>query len=298
MIHIQLNKKLKSNKGTFTLDIDFTLSNNELLTIEGHSGAGKTTILRLIAGLIYPDDGRIELDDEIWYDKKKNISLPAKKRKVGFVFQDYALFPNMNIMENLEYGLVDKKDKNYKNEIIDIMEIGDLVERKPDTLSGGQKQRVALARALVRKPKLLLLDEPLSALDTEMRSKLQDYILKIHRKYNLATILVSHDISEIFKMSNKVIRIVDGKIIAHGSVQDVFQEKYISGKFRFIGEVLNIEKDDVVYLVSVLIGNNIVKVIGCEEEIKELQPGDKVIIVSKAFNPLIIKQGFISKKVK
>ncbi len=296
MIHIQLNKKLKSNKGSFNLDIDFALSSNELLTIEGHSGAGKTTVLRLIAGLIYPDDGRIELDDEIWFDKKNNISLPAKKRKVGLVFQDYALFPNMNIMGNLEYALADKKDKNYLNEIIDIMEIGDLVERKPDTLSGGQKQRVALARALVRKPKLLLLDEPLSALDIEMRSKLQDYILKIHRKYNLATILVSHDISEIFKMSNKVIRIVDGKIIAQGSVQDVFQEKYISGKFRFTGEILNIEKDDVVYIVSVLIGNNIVKVIGCEEEIKELQPGDKVIIVSKAFNPLIIKQGFISKK--
>ncbi len=296
MIHIQLNKKLKSNKGSFNLDIDFALSSNELLTIEGHSGAGKTTVLRLIAGLIYPDDGRIELDDEIWFDKKNNISLPAKKRKVGLVFQDYALFPNMNIMGNLEYALADKKDKNYLNEIIDIMEIGDLVERKPDTLSGGQKQRVALARALVRKPKLLLLDEPLSALDIEMRSKLQDYILKIHRKYNLATILVSHDISEIFKMSNKVIRIVDGKIIAQGSVQDVFQEKYISGKFRFTGEILNIEKDDVVYIVSVLIGNNIVKVIGCEEETKELQPGDKVIIVSKAFNPLIIKPGFISKK--
>ncbi len=298
MIHIQLNKRLKSNNGTFALDVDFTISSNEFLTIEGHSGAGKTTILRLIAGLIYPEDGRIELDDEIWFDKKKNISLPAKERKVGFVFQDYALFPNMNIIENLKYALADKKDKNYLNEIIDIMEIGDLIERKPDTLSGGQKQRAALARALVRKPKLLLLDEPLSALDIEMRNKLQDYILRIHGKYNLATILVSHDISEIYKMSNKVIRIAGGKITAQGRVQDVFQEKYISGKFRFTGEILNIEKDDVIYIVSVLIGNNIVKVIGCEEEIKELQRGDKVIIVSKAFNPLIIKQGLNSKRVE
>ena len=298
MIHIQLNKRLKSNNGTFALDVDFTISSNEFLTIEGHSGAGKTTILRLIAGLIYPDGGRIELDGEIWFDKKKNISLPAKERKVGFVFQDYALFPNMNIIENLKYALADKKDKNYLNEIIDIMEIGDLIERKPDTLSGGQKQRAALARALVRKPKLLLLDEPLSALDIEMRNKLQDYILRIHGKYNLATILVSHDISEIYKMSNKVIRIAGGKITAQGRVQDVFQEKYISGKFRFTGEILNIEKDDVIYIVSVLIGNNIVKVIGCEEEIKELQRGDKVIIVSKAFNPLIIKQGLNSKKVE
>ena len=298
MIHIQLNKRLKSNNGTFALDVDFTISSNEFLTIEGHSGAGKTTILRLIAGLIYPEDGRIELDDEIWFDKKKNISLPAKERKVGFVFQDYALFPNMNIIENLKYALADKKDKNYLNEIIDIMEIGDLIERKPDTLSGGQKQRAALARALVRKPKLLLLDEPLSALDIEMRNKLQDYILRIHGKYNLPTILVSHDISEIYKMSNKVIRIAGGKITAQGRVQDVFQEKYISGKFRFTGEILNIEKDDVIYIVSVLIGNNIVKVIGCEEEIKELQRGDKVIIVSKAFNPLIIKQGLNSKRVE
>ena len=289
MIHIQLNKKLKSDKGNFNLDIDFSLTGNELLTIEGHSGAGKTTILRLIAGLIHPDDGVIEVDEEVWYDKNKSILLPAKKRKAGLVFQDYALFPNMNIMENLAYALEDKRDENYLDEIISIMEIGELVERKPVTLSGGQQQRVALARALVRKPKLLLLDEPLSALDAEMRSKLQDYILKIHKKFNLATILVSHDISEIFKMSNKVIRIVDGKVTAQGNVHDVFHEKYISGKFRFTGEIVGIEKDDVVYIVSVLIGNNIVKVIGCEEEVIGLQPGDKVVIVSKAFNPLIIK---------
>ncbi|MEJ2616114.1 MAG: ATP-binding cassette domain-containing protein, partial [Ignavibacteriaceae bacterium] len=159
----------------------------------------------------------------------------------------------------------------------------------PSTLSGGQKQRASLARAIVRKPEILLLDEPLSALDNEMRLKLQDYILKVHRLFNLTTILVSHDISEIFKMSDRVVRLNRGKITNEGIAAEVFKEKYISGKFRFTGDVLKIESDDVVYIVSVLVGNNIIKVIATQEEIENLKTGDKVMIVSKAFNPLIIK---------
>jgi molybdate transport system ATP-binding protein len=289
MINLELYKILKTSEGDLPLDIELQINKGELITIEGHSGAGKTTILRLIAGLIEPDKGKIVVNEKEWLNTNKKIFLTPQKRNVGFVFQDYSLFPNMTIYENIKFALNGNMNNSYVDEIIDIMELDILKDRYPVTLSGGQKQRASLARAIVRKPEILLLDEPLSALDTEMRLKLQDYILKVHWLFNLTTILVSHDISEIFKMSDRVVRLNMGKIINEGIAAEVFNEKYISGKFRFTGDVLKIESDDVVFIVSVLVGNNIIKVIATQEEIEELKSGDKVMIVSKAFNPLIIK---------
>lgn len=289
MIDLELHKILKTADGNLPLVVKFKINAGEFITIEGHSGAGKTTLLRLIAGLLEPEKGKITVDENEWLDTKKKIFLPPQKRNVGFVFQDYSLFPNMTVHENIKYAISSRRDKSNMDEIIEIMELEKLKDRYPTTLSGGQKQRAALARAIVRKPKILLLDEPLSALDTEMRLKLQDYILKVHRLLNLTTILVSHDISEIFKMSNRVIRINKGRIVNDGIAHEVYSERYISGKFRFTGEVLKIEVSDVVFIVSVLVGNNIIKVVSTKEEAEKLRTGDKVMIVSKAFNPLIIK---------
>lgn len=289
MIELQLYKMLKTSEGDLPLDINLQIEKGEFITIEGQSGAGKTTILRLIAGLLAPEKGRIIVDNYPWLDTEKKIFLPPQKRNAGFVFQDYSLFPNMTVYENIKYALDGKRDGKHVDEIIQIMEIENLKDRLPLTLSGGQKQRAALARAIARRPKILLLDEPLSALDPEMRLKLQDYILKVHKLLGLTTILVSHDISEIFKMSDRVIRLNKGKIVSEGIAHEVFQKNYISGKFRFTGEVLVVEKNDVVFIISVLVGNNIIKVIASEEEAEELKTGDKVMIVSKAFNPLIIK---------
>jgi len=291
LISLQLYKTLNTADGDLPLDVNLTIKNGEFITIEGPSGAGKTTILRMISGLLKPEKGHIKVDDALWTDTETGYYLPPQKRKAGFVFQDYSLFPNMTIEQNLVYALEDKHDADYVKEVIEIMELEALKARYPQTLSGGQKQRAALARAIVRKPELLLLDEPLSALDAEMRLKLQDYILKVHRKFKLTTILVSHSISEIFKMSDRVIRLNKGKIIHDGSATNVYAKKYISGKFRFTGEVLSIEKDDVVYIVNVLVGNNIIKVIETDNHTAPLKAGDKVMIVSKAFNPLIIKIG-------
>ncbi|MGA9637223.1 ABC transporter ATP-binding protein [Flavobacterium sp.] len=289
MIEFKAIKKLHSATGTIELNLDFQIQRKEFITLYGSSGAGKTTTLQILSGLLQPDEGLIRVHDAIWLNGKAKINLKPQLRKIGYVFQDYALFPNMTVKENLSFALTKGQDKSIITELLDIMEIQQLQDLKPEKLSGGQKQRVALARALVGKPEILLLDEPLSAVDNEIRLKLQDYILKVHRLFNLTTILVSHDIAEIYKMSDRVLIIENGKINKQGTPDEVFSSRLMSGKFQFVGEILKIQKEEVVYLISVLVGNTIVKIVAIEEEIKQLNIGNKVLLASKAFNPIITK---------
>lgn len=291
MIKFYAHKTLQTADGKLPLDVSFTVNKGQFITIYGNSGAGKTTILRILAGLTNAEKSLIEVDGAYWNNSDKKIILPIQKRSVGFVFQDYALFPNLTVRENLAFALQKGNDKNIVDELLELMELESLQNSKPQHLSGGQKQRVALARAIVRKPKILLLDEPLSALDDEMRLKLQDYILKAHQHYQLTTILVSHHLPEIFKLSDHVILLDKGKIIKEGKPSFVFLEDKISSKFKVTGEIIAIEKSDVVYIVSVLSGFNIIKVIATEDEISELKIGVKVLVASKAFNPMIQKIG-------
>lgn len=289
MIQLKIQKKLQSASGEMLLDLDFEIKENEFVTLYGASGSGKTTTLRILSGLTTADKGTIAVDNTIWLDTDKKIQLPPQKRKIAYVFQDYALFPNMSVRENLSYALEKGQDKTIIEELLSLMELEQLQHQKPAQLSGGQKQRVALARALVQKPRILLLDEPLSAVDNEMRVKLQDYIIQAHRKYKLTTILVSHDISEIYKMSDQVIVLENGKISKQGTPEQVFSSRLVSGKFQFVGEILKIEKENFVYIVAVLVGNNVVKIIAMEEEIQDLEIGSKVLLASKAFNPILTK---------
>jgi molybdate transport system ATP-binding protein len=298
MIRFSASKMLQTADGALPLDISFELDKGRLLTVYGNSGAGKTTILRILAGLTDIDAGHIEVEGEVWRDNSLRINVPARKRSVGLVFQDFALFPHLTVRENLEFALQKDNDsragdhsRSLVDELIELMELQQLQKSRPALLSGGQQQRVALARAIVRRPKLLLLDEPLSALDDEMRFKLQDYIIKAHRHYRLTTILVSHYLPEIFRLSDEVICLEKGKIRRQGKPSDIFSEEKISGKFKVTGEILEITKSDIVYIVSVLHANMIVKVIATEEEIKDLRVGDKVLVASKAFNPAILKIG-------
>ncbi|MGD9489056.1 MAG: ATP-binding cassette domain-containing protein [Calditrichaceae bacterium] len=288
MIDLSVKKQFAGADGIFDLDLNIQINDKELITIYGASGAGKTTILRLLSGLAKPDSGHIKVNGETWFDGQKKINLPPQKRAAGFVFQDYALFPNMTVRKNLEFALSSKKDMEIIDRLLEITDLEKLAGRKPGTLSGGQQQRVALARALVRRPKILLLDEPLSALDPEMRQKLQDEILNIHREFNITTILVSHNLSEIFRLSNRVFVIEKGSVIKSGSLTDVFMDKKLSGKFKFEGEIIEITREDVVFVVTVLIGNNLVKVIATDDEARELKIGGRVIVSSKAFNPILI----------
>jgi len=289
MIDFNIHKKLTAATGEMLLNVNSSIKKGSLVTLYGKSGVGKTTILRILGGLLTPEKGKIVVNDEVWFDNSKKINLKPQKRNVGFVFQDYALFPNMTVKENLEFALNKNQPNKIIIELIEIIELGELQNRKPETLSGGQKQRVALARALVKKPSILMLDEPLSALDYEIRFKLQQYILQVHQEYKLTTILISHDISEILRMSDQLIELEDGKIIREGKPSDVFNIKDYNAKFQFTGAVIHIEKQDFLYILTVRIGKDVVKVVADETEGSQLSIGDKILVSAKAFNPIIHK---------
>ncbi len=291
MIELSIQKKLSAPSGEMNLDVQCQINEGEFATFYGKSGAGKTSSLRILAGLLEADSGKIQVNGKTWLDSKNGIALTPQQRKVGFVFQDYALFPNMTVKENLQFALQKNQSQRIISELIEIIELGELQHRKPKTLSGGQQQRVALARALVQKPELLLLDEPLSALDVEMRNKLQQYLLQVHQTYGLTTILISHDVSEILKLSNKILVIEDGKITQQGKPIEIFTQKEVSGKFQFTGKIIGMEKQDFIYILTILIGKDLVKVVADEGEAKLLSIGDKVLVASKAFNPIIKKIG-------
>ena len=289
MIEIQLKKKLKSSSGEMLLNVQASLEEGKFTTVYGKSGAGKSTLLMLLAGLLKPDEGFLSVAGQIWTDTVKRIHLPPQKRNIGYVFQEYALFPNMTVKENLLFALAKKQPKSIIDQLVEIIDLGQLQDRMPLTLSGGQKQRVALARALVSKPKLLLLDEPLSALDHEMRVKLQSYILEVHREFKLTTILISHDVSEIIRLSDHMIEMDHGEIIRKGDPASMFTNDRVNAKFQFTGEVIKMVKQDFIVIVTVLIGKDLVKVISNDKEAETLQIGDRVLIASKAFNPIIHK---------
>jgi molybdate transport system ATP-binding protein len=224
MLKIDIQRVMLTSEGKTNLEIDTLISGNELLCLFGHSGAGKTTLLRILAGLTKPDKGRIVFNETVWFDSEKKINLPPQERNVGYMFQDYALFPNMTVEKNISFA---QKEKN-KEEVDKLMELFDLQILKnqhPANLSGGQKQRVALARALAAKPNVLLLDEPLSALDFDMRLALQHEIRKAHELLNTVTVMVSHDLQEVFHLASTVIVLKNGKVINEGKPADVFSQK-------------------------------------------------------------------------
>ncbi len=289
MIKLRIKKEMHTPLGKERLDLDLNISRGEFITLFGESGAGKTTFLRILAGLIQPQEGYIEVDGEIWFDSRKRINLPIQQRKTGFVFQESSLFPHMTVRKNLEYACGGKKDHSRIEEWIVTMGLKGLEDQKPDKISGGQKQRVALVRALISRPKILLLDEPLSDLDMNARLNLQDEIIKVYQKTKITTILVSHDLSEVFKLSKKIFVIDHGKITKSGSPQEIFVNNDLSGKFKFTGEIIEIHKDGVINILTLSIGNNVAKVVASDEEIFGLTIGSKVIVAAKAFNPLILK---------
>ena len=281
MISLNIKKELHGSNGVMNLDINLSLQNGEFVALSGVSGSGKTTLLRVLAGL-EEAFGEIIVDGEIWLNEK--IKKPIQKRDIGFVFQDYALFPNLSVIDNLLYV---KKDKDLAKQLLSLTDLYELKNRYPNSLSGGQKQRVSLCRALMKRPKILLMDEPLSALDPHMRLKLQDEILTLHKEFETTTIMVSHDPSEMYKLASRVLVLKDGKIIDDGLPKDILLKTQGSQKFSFEGVLLDIIKVDVINIAIVAIGQQIVEVVLSHDEARKLQIGQKVNVSTKAFTPII-----------
>lgn len=285
MIHIDIDKRLHGSNGDMNLDVDLIINEGDFVALAGQSGSGKTTLLRILAGL-EEAGGMLKIGDEIWLDGKSVLS--SQKRGIGFVFQDYALFPNMSVEENL---LFVNKDKDLAHHLLEMTELDSLKHRVPNTLSGGQQQRVSLCRALMNRPKLLLMDEPLSALDPVMRTKLQNEILALHKEFGTTTIMVSHDPSEIYRLANRVVVLNQGKIINDGSPKEILLKTSGSQKFSFEGELLDIVKVDVIYVAIIAIGQQLVEVVVDETQAKSLVVGNSVTVSTKAFAPIILPHG-------
>lgn len=217
-IEVDVRKTLTSRGRSFSLVVEFASDDNTMVLF-GPSGSGKTLTLQSVAGLIRPDSGRIAVEGRVLFDSKAGIDVPSRSRNMGYVFQDYALFPHMTVAGNVGYGLIrpwqrhaGRKDGRGVRAFLETLEIGDLADSFPADLSGGQKQRVALARALIRRPDLLLLDEPFSALDTLLRGKLRRELSEILARFRIPTIMITHDPKDISIFAETLVTYQAGRV--------------------------------------------------------------------------------------
>ncbi len=216
-------------------DVSIDFKDGEFYGLLGPSGSGKTTLLRVIAGFIYPDSGSVRIGDT------SVEHVPVEKREIGMVFQNYALFPNMSVAENVAFGLRVRKlpraeIRQKVGDALALVQLGDLGTRRPHQLSGGQRQRVALARAIVTQPRVLLLDEPLSALDKALRVDMQIELKRIQREIGITTIFVTHDQEEALTLSDRIGILKDGRLVQEGPPRQVYAEPVNSFAARFLGE--------------------------------------------------------------
>jgi molybdate transport system ATP-binding protein len=222
-LRVRLKKSFRGESGAFTLDVDLAVAAGFTILF-GASGAGKTTLLDCIAGLQTPDEGAIALGGIVLFDSRSRVNIPTRRRSVAYLLQSLALFPHMTVEQNVQYGLasLDQQDRNVRSgEVLESFRIAALVKRRPSEISAGERQRVALARALVTRPRALLLDEPLTALDAVTKARILDDLRAWNREQQIPILYVTHDREEVFALGENAIVLEQGRILARGSPHQV-----------------------------------------------------------------------------
>jgi molybdate transport system ATP-binding protein len=217
MLRVDIEKKL----GEFSLQASFE-SEGRVTGLFGASGAGKSSLINMIAGLLRPDRGTIVIDGDVVDDTAAGIHVPTWRRRIGYVFQDARLFPHLNVAQNLDYGRRMNRlaaDLAQHNRVVELLDIGALLDRRPGKLSGGERQRVALGRALLSKPRLLLLDEPLGALDEARKLEILPYLVRLRDEANIPMVYVSHDVAELRQLATQIVMLRQGRVTSFGGVK-------------------------------------------------------------------------------
>lgn len=216
-----IHARFRVEQGGFVLDVDLRLPGRGVTAIFGHSGSGKTTVLRCVAGLVKPTSGRLSVDGEIWLDTDTGLSIPTHKRPLGYVFQEASLFPHLTVAGNLRYGMKRVAPATRRvdlSQAADLLGIGHLLERMPAGLSGGEKQRVGIARALLTSPRLLLLDEPLASLDQKRKLEILPYLERLHDELDIPVLYISHAPEEVARLADHLVLLDNGRAVASGPI--------------------------------------------------------------------------------
>jgi molybdate transport system ATP-binding protein len=279
MLHVDLETHLN----TFHLSLNFSAEPGKTTVLLGESGSGKTTVLRLLAGLLYPQHGHISLDETLYFDSKLHIAVPPQERPFGYVFQDYVLFPHLNVFENVAFGLRAQRlprqlIRQRVGEALEQVHLDGFDQRRPAQLSGGQQQRVAIARALALKPELLLLDEPLSALDVQTRREVRHELHLILTEIGITTVLVTHQYLEALVFGQQILVLDIGKVIQQGEQRDLLtypRSPYVAELIgvNFFRGVIMRQETNALYAIQVQNGPQSVEIVAA---LKEHTPTEKV----------------------
>ena len=291
-------------------NVTFEVPGGSFVTLLGPSGSGKTTVLRCIAGVEEPDYGKLEINGRVVFSSEAGVDVPPEKRNVGMVYQSYALWPHMSVFENVAYPLRVRRTPGPEIEkmvlqVLDELEISGVKDRLPSTISGGQQQRVALARALVYNPSVLLLDEPLSNLDDQLRQNVRDDLKLLQKRIGITTIYVTHDKNEALSLSDKIVLLNGGQVDAQGTPLDMLQRpptsfsaKFVGGMLVLDGLVISLAKNSA--LVETEQGKIVCDVVSDEEEIRTgikvklcVRPGDVSIIKTAPSEAQNILKGIV-----
>lgn len=259
MIQVDVRRRL----GDTALEMRFETPARGVTALFGRSGAGKTSLINMLAGLLRPDSGRISVGDRVLFDSERGIDIAPEKRRVGYVFQDARLFPHLSVKDNLDYGRRKSSAKSAAlsfNAVTDLLGIQNLLDRRPNDLSGGEKQRVAIGRALLTDPRILLMDEPLASLDTARREEIMPFIERLRDELGLPIVYVSHTIDEVIRLADRLVLIADGTIAALGTVEELTARldlRPLTGRFE-AGAVLParvMKHDQEFHLTTLSIGS-------------------------------------------